>query len=146
MYTDYYYLKKYKLLSGQPGISNQLCNNTYFALIYCVLLSYIRYEYQLSYQRSYPSCHWPYDTSIRNIHLDNQFRTAYLHNTDLYTYVTKPYSSAFRYIPSATTVSFSWSGFKFLLPVKFYQWGMGTVDPAQTAVTCEMLVGAIVIL
>ena len=48
-----------------------------------------------------------------------------------------------RYSSSATELSFSWSGFKFLLPVKFYQWGMGTVDAALTSLTCGSLVCAL---
>ncbi|KAI0235602.1 hypothetical protein LSAT2_013879 [Lamellibrachia satsuma] len=45
-----------------------------------------------------------------------------------------------KYSSSATHLSFSWSGFKFLLPVKMYYWGMGTSEDALTSLSCDLLV------
>ncbi|KAI0217501.1 hypothetical protein LSAT2_030719 [Lamellibrachia satsuma] len=45
-----------------------------------------------------------------------------------------------RYVSSATDLSFSWSGFKFDLPVKFYDWAIGTPKSALDSINCASLV------
>ncbi|KAI0215917.1 hypothetical protein LSAT2_032052 [Lamellibrachia satsuma] len=45
-----------------------------------------------------------------------------------------------KYSSSATHLSFSWSGFKFLLPVKMYYWGMSTSEAALASLSCHLLV------
>jgi len=41
-----------------------------------------------------------------------------------------------RYVSSVTHLSFSWSGFKFTLPVKMYYWGIGTSQATLTSLSC----------
>ena len=57
------------------------------------------------------------------------------------TYATYNNKHVYRYSSSVTHLSFSWSGFKFLLPVKMYYWGMATSEAALTSVSCDVMVG-----
>ena len=48
-----------------------------------------------------------------------------------------------RFVPSETEVSFSWDGFVFVLPVLFYEFGIGTADPSVNEVNCKNLVSTV---
>ena len=51
-----------------------------------------------------------------------------------------PNNNVCRYISSLTHLSFSWSGFKFTLPVKMYYWGIGTSEATLTSLSCDLVV------
>jgi len=46
----------------------------------------------------------------------------------------------YRYVPSMTDLTFSWSGFDFVLPVKYYEWGLGALVDPLSPLDCRAVV------